>query len=293
MLVAAALCPAAPLLARELTGADPVVPELRQACLDAAAFLLAAEPAVVAIVGVAAQACDWPADGALDLAAFAPALRRPARSAEPVAAAAASRLPVPLGLGGMLLDQVGYAGRRLLRSVTQDDEAADCAALGARLAGADERAALLVMADGSARRTLRAPGYLDERSVPFDAEVERAITGGDLRALLALDAVLARDLMATGRPAWQVLAGAVLAGDGLAGDGLAGDGHRLAGEPDGRRAAALVRYRDDPFGVFYLVASLTCGRSDGSAAAGSTAMAGCDTQADVATCRDGRASWTV
>jgi aromatic ring-opening dioxygenase LigB subunit len=94
--------------------------------------------------------------------------------------------------------------------------------------------ALLVMGDGSARRSRRAPGHLDERSEAFDAEVERAVRDGDLGALLAIDAQLARDLMATGRAAWQVLAGAV----------------------DGKAPAATIRYRDDPFGVAYLVASL-------------------------------------
>ena len=43
--------------------------------------------------------------------------------------------------------------------------------------------------------------------------------------------------MATGRPAWQVLAGAV----------------------NGLRPASVIRYDDDPFGVAYLVASLTVG----------------------------------
>ena len=40
--------------------------------------------------------------------------------------------------------------------------------------------------------------------------------------------------MATGRPAWQVLAGAMA----------------------GRRVTSEIRYADDPFGVAYLVASL-------------------------------------
>ena len=68
----------------------------------------------------------------------------------------------------------------------------------------------------------------------FDAEVERAVRSGDLDPLLGLDQVLAYDLMATGRPAWQVLAGALR--------GLA--------------PAAEVLYCDDPFGVAYLVACL-------------------------------------
>ena len=51
------------------------------------------------------------------------------------------------------------------------------------------------------------PAHFDQRAAWFDAEVERAIRAGDLGALLAVDPALARELMATGRPAWQVLAG--------------------------------------------------------------------------------------
>jgi aromatic ring-opening dioxygenase LigB subunit len=91
------------------------------------------------------------------------------------------------------------------------------------------------MADGSARRGPKAPGYFDERSAPFDAQVERAVRTGDLDALLALDQDLARELMATGRPSWQVLAGAL----------------------QGTETASEIIYSDDPFGVAYLVASLT------------------------------------
>jgi hypothetical protein len=54
-------------------------------------------------------------------------------------------------------------------------------------------------------------------------------------ALLALDQALAAELLATGRAAWQVLAGAMA----------------------GRRPSCVIRYDDDPFGVAYLVASLS------------------------------------
>ena len=224
MITAAALCPAPPLLARELTGADPVVPDLREACRQAAAALLASRPDVIAVVGAAEKTADWDPGGRLDLAVYAPML----------GAGAGPAVPSPLGLGAGLLDRAGYQGRRVLQSVSPDDPAQRCAELGADLAGRAGRVALLVMADGSARRGRRAPGHLDERSAPFDAEVERAVRDGDLAALLAIDPVLARELMATGRPAWQVLAGALA----------------------GTRTTTQIRYADDPFGVAYLVASL-------------------------------------
>jgi hypothetical protein len=234
MITSAALCPAPPLLARELTGADPVAPDLRQACLDATAALVADGPDLVAVVGVAAETRAWPPDGQLDLAPYGPGIGAWAAECRvPMPAP----VPLPLGLGARLLDQAGYHRRRELQSVGAQEPAAVCAALGARLASAATRVALLVMADGSARRGLKAPGYLDERSAPFDAAVEAAVRAGDLAALLALDPVLARELMATGRAGWQVLAGAM----------------------NGRRPVSKIWYCDDPFGVAYLVASLQPG----------------------------------
>jgi hypothetical protein len=105
------------------------------------------------------------------------------------------------------------------------------------------------MGDGSARRSVSAPGYLDERAAPFDAGVERAVRDADLAALAALDPGLAADLMAVGRPAWQVLAAA-----------LSAVGHRDdPGVADGLPPGPLrteVLYSDAPFGVGYLVATL-------------------------------------
>jgi hypothetical protein len=238
VITSAALCPAPPLLARELTGADPVVQTLRDACLDAAAALIADAPDLVAIVGAAAETRAWPPDGQLNLSPYAPPLRVADRtSALSPPPQPAPALPLALGLASRLLDEAGYAGRRELQSVSDQETAADCAALGARLASSSARVAMLVMADGSARRGLKAPGYLDDRSAPFDTEVEQAVRAGDLGALLTLDPVLARELMATGRAGWQVLAGAMT----------------------GIRPVTEIRYCDDPFGVAYLVASLQAG----------------------------------
>jgi hypothetical protein len=239
VLTAAAVCPAPPLLARELTGSEPVVPELRLACLDAATELVRSGPDVVAVVGAGEQSREFGARDRLDLAAYAPALALHSRGLDGESGSgldgSGEPLPLSLGLGRMLLGQAGYGGTLALYSVHDRSSPADCAAIGERLAESAKRVALLVMADGSARRGLKAPGYLDERSLPFDAQVTDAIRNGDMAALLALDPGLARELMATGRPAWQVLAGAL----------------------SGLRPAAAIRYCDDPFGVAYLVASLS------------------------------------
>lgn len=227
MIASAAICPAAPLLARELTGLDPVVPELREACAAAMARVVRSRPEVIAVVGPGPHTAIWPADGALNPAGFAPALGSAGTPAGP-------RMPFPLGLGARLLDEDGYQGPRVLQAVGINEQPGDCLRLGARVGRLANRVGLLVMADGSARRSLRAPGYLDPRAAAFDAAIEQAVRGGDLGPLRAVDAALARDVLAAGRPAWQVLAGAL----------------------PGRAPAVEVLYADDPFGVFYLVAWL-------------------------------------
>jgi hypothetical protein len=109
----------------------------------------------------------------------------------------------------------------------------EAAATGAALAAAD--VALLVMGDGSARRTLAAPGYLDERAAPYDAAVAAALRAPDPGALLALDPRDDDALLVAGRAAWQVLAGAARGG-------------RWHGE---------LLYDAAPYGVGYFVATWT------------------------------------
>ncbi|SCE46834.1 hypothetical protein GA0115240_16515 [Streptomyces sp. DvalAA-14] len=110
-----------------------------------------------------------------------------------------------------------------------------CATAGRAVAGSAGRVALLVMGDGSACRTVKAPGYLDDRAVPFDTNVAAALAEADTGALAALDPELAQILKAAGRAPWQVLAGAA------EGAGLGG---------------ALL-HESAPYGVGYFVATWT------------------------------------
>jgi hypothetical protein len=245
VITSAVLCPGPPLLVRELTGADPVLPELRQACAEAVATLLRDRPGAVAVVGPGPVTAPWPGNGRLNVSAFGGQPAAAPDAAAPDAAApdnpapdnpaARPALPPGPGIGAYLLDQAGYRGERLIWSVSADEPVAGCRKLGADLAGRDTSTALLIIGDGSARRGPRAPGHFDERAAAFDAEAARAVRAGDVRALLDLDPALARDLMATGRPAWQVLAGALEGCTSL---------------------SVEVPYDGDPFGVAYLVATL-------------------------------------
>ena len=292
MIVAAALCASPPLLHPALTGRAVVLPELRAASAEAVARLLRGEPEVIVVVGPAHVTGEWGPDDWFDPAPFAPGVASgratpdgaapgsagpegAARGGTGTEGAAPGLLPLSLGLGVMLLDQGGYRGPRRLIAVGEAEPTGMCAALGAELATGATRTALLVMGDGSARRSLKAPGHLDPRAEPFDAHVERAVRTGRLGELLDLDEALARDLMATGRPAWQVLAGAMPGGtgagrrDGAGADSAGPDGGSGADNDGGVDSdsgvdtagmddalATDVLYRDDPFGVAYLVASM-------------------------------------
>jgi len=222
MIVRAALCPSPPLLAAGVTGQEVPLPELRDACAAAISWLLATDFDTVAVIGPATVTATWPPGSVPDLSMHAPAVY-----------AGPSVLPLSLAIGAQLLDAAGYPGPRTLQSVAESASPDACLNLGRDLAAAAPRVALLVMGDGSARRSAAAPGYLDDRAEPFDLAVEQAFRDGDLSALTALDPHLARDLLAAGRPAWQALAGAL--------------------SPAPR---SEVLYSAAPFGVAYLVATL-------------------------------------
>ncbi len=117
MITQATLCPWPPLLVRELTGADPVLPELRAACAEAVGALLSDGPDEVAVVGPGTVTAPWPGHGRLNVAAFGgPRTGSPA-GGRPV-------LPPAPGIGAYLLDQAGYGGERLIWSVSADEPVA-------------------------------------------------------------------------------------------------------------------------------------------------------------------------
>jgi len=98
-----------------------------------------------------------------------------------------------------------------------------------------------VVADGSARRGVRAPGHLDERAFAFDAAIDAALRQGDPGTLAVLDEPLGAQLLAAGVPAFRRL------------------GRLVQGRLEqGRPVRAEVDYADDPFGVQYWVVRWEC-----------------------------------
>ncbi len=165
---AAAFVPSAPFLLPGLGGGPD---ELRTA-IDQA---LAALAGPVTVLGAAPV--DGPVAGTADATPWgAPGLPAP------------DPLPLPLAVGCTLLGDrphthAGAAGGPVM------------------LTGS-----VLVVGDGSARRTEKAPGHFDARAEGFDVLLDDALAAGDPAALLALDADLAAALLVSGLAAWQALA---------------------------------------------------------------------------------------
>ncbi|MEU6181122.1 class III extradiol dioxygenase subunit B-like domain-containing protein [Streptomyces coeruleorubidus] len=238
MLVAAAVCPCPPLLVPDVAaGAAPELDAARVACTDALGVLAAARPGRLVVVGPMQSAGPetYPEGTRGSFRGFGVDLDvRLGQGHEGPPAEQELRLPYSLAVAAWLLERTDWSDAPVEGLGVGDRLAPErCARIGRDLATRSERVALLVMGDASACRTLKAPGYLDERAAPFDAEVARALGTVDMAALTTLDTELARELKASGRAPWQVLAGAA-EGAGLGGSLL---------------------YEDAPYGVGYLVAT--------------------------------------
>jgi hypothetical protein len=183
--------------------------------------MLTASPLVVVVVGdgVARGVRFGPGDGG-DLRGFGVDLEVEFAGRT---APGGLRLPLAHTLGAWLLDEAGFAGTRV------GVGPADLGDLVRELPGP---LGVLAMGDGSARRTVKAPGYLDAAAAPFDTAVAAALASGDAAALAALDLGEAERLLAAGAPTWQAV-GAALAR---------------------RDVTARLHLDAAPFGVGYLVA---------------------------------------
>jgi hypothetical protein len=122
------------------------------------------------------------------------------------------------------LAAVGWLGREV--TVLSDPQGARVAAylLDATSRSGDERS-YLVVGNGSAKRTEKAPGHFDERAEPFDRALGESLRAGRP----AVDAALAREL-------WASI-------DGIAGLAML----------DGDLGEAEVDYDAAPYGVQYWV----------------------------------------
>ncbi|MGW5432589.1 class III extradiol dioxygenase subunit B-like domain-containing protein [Streptomyces sp. NPDC004059] len=235
MLVAAAVCPCPPLLVPEVAaGAAAEMDAARSACVDALGVLAAARPDLLVVVGPAEQSGrgSFPQGTSGSFRGFGVDVEVRLGLAEDTVSG--RELPPSLAVGAWLLERTGWADAPIEGLGVGEPLAPErCIGVGREIGARDGRVALLVMGDASACRTVKAPGYLDERAAPFDAEVARALGAADVAAVQALEAELAYELKASGRAPWQVLAGAA----------------------EGANLSGALLYEDAPYGVGYVVAT--------------------------------------
>lgn len=171
-----AVIPAAPALVPAVGGRAGELTFARAAVRRVVADLVDARPARIVVVGADGSGLD---DDATAGGSFAP------YGVDLVAGGSRVSLSAPHAVAAWWLDDAGWAGER--RYIHPGSALA--------LQAGD---AVLVVADGSARRSERAPGFLDPRAEGFDESVTTALAGGDAPALADLDEELAAELMVGG-----------------------------------------------------------------------------------------------
>jgi hypothetical protein len=123
----------------------------------------------------------------------------------------AQPLPLSLTVGYWLLMSSKIAGIIVadieFQAISFDASPQQCAEVGQDLAGRAKKVAMLVMAEGSTCMGATARTCWADQAKQCDAKVLRALEHADVDALSRLNAAEFR-ATATGRAAWQVLAGA-------------------------------------------------------------------------------------
>lgn len=193
-----AFLPITPLLIPEIaTGAAGELDGIREAAKAAVDWACARTPTALLVPGDAVGDPDW----------SLPGFGLPVGSGTPVGLAE--------GIGRWLLDG---------RPATVVDPSGELAAFGS----------VLVMGDGSASRSERAPQHLHPGAQAFDEAVVDALAAGDHRTLARLDRGLAAEVGAAGAAAWTGVA------------------RQVSGVTD-----PVVDVVAEPYGVQYIVARWT------------------------------------
>jgi hypothetical protein len=220
---AVAFCPHPPLLVPDVAqGAAPELDDLRAACFSAIKAAASVAGSWL-VVGAGVHSASHRPNARGSLAGFGVDLELGLGSD------ASGPLELPLGL---------TIGAWLLRATLGADSGASGYSVGPEggalpLLEGDQ--ALLVMGDGSARRSMSAPGYLDERAASFDTAMADALRSG-AATRLRTSAEIGSELLASGPRVWNAVADAL---------------------GDAAFSTADLFYDAAPYGVGYFVAAWT------------------------------------
>jgi hypothetical protein len=232
VITGAAFLPHPPMLIPDVAqGAAAELDDLRAACRVAIRRVVAADSKIL-VIGAGERRMRFDSTARGSLAGYGVSLEVSLGSAErgPI------ELPLSLTVGAWLLHDALGPDRNASGYSVGPEGGSEPELLGPA-ADPDASVTLLLLGDGSARRSTAAPGYLDERAEGFDTTVVAALASGEARQL-QVDVELGDQLLASGPRVW-------------------GEAARLL---ESGTYAADVLYDSAPYGVGYFVAAWT--RSD-------------------------------
>jgi len=224
-LVGVALVPAAPVLVAELSGRLCPASAPREAARSVIEQLISCAPDVIVMVAEGDHTEMFDNSAAMHL-------HRLGGMHRDDYAPGARILPIPLAIGAALLRDAGWFGPTQYQLLDASTAAVEAAKAGRELADVEPRVGLLLLGNGSACTTPKAPGSFHPQAQEFNTEFVRAITEGDMSSILAWTAEQFAEQLSDVRVPLQVMAGAV----------------------DGKSWPWSISFAEEFQGVFYLCA---------------------------------------
>ena len=234
-IVSAALVPAAPVIVPGLSGHTMPAPEVRSAALDAIQRMIDAGVEEVIVLAEADR------DGLFD--STAPWGLHRIGGLHPFSEAGAvfdQLLTMPLAIGASMLRDAGWTGTTYFHALERTISADAAAEVGRGLGTTKRSVGLLLLGNGSACCTEKAPGSFHPQAETFNATLLTVIRQGDRAAMMELSAHDTADQLSDVRVPLQVFAGAT-------------SGHRFLGS---------ITFADDFAGVYYICATLLLDADD-------------------------------
>ncbi len=204
-IVGAALVPAAPVLLPALSGREQPAAAVLNASLEVMRQLIESDPAEVIVLaeadrdGLFENSAPW---GLHRLGGM--------RTSDEIDATAArgEPLPVPLAIGAALLGTAGWTGPAVFHALDRSISPEAAIEYGRQLSSNTVPVGLLLLGNGSACCTDKAPGSFHLGAQAFNEALTSMIRTGDQRAVARLSAEASAAQLSDIRLPLQVLAGA-------------------------------------------------------------------------------------